>query len=134
MALPVGGAALVILAYAIGGLGMGVASPALFAAVLADKVEGREGQATSTIPLTRQIGSGVGAAVAGIVFAATLSAHQIAASEHVGAYVPAVVDTVRLTYLAVAAVGLVGVIATRWLYDDRPGRAPVGVEPDHVTV
>lgn len=134
MALPVGGAVLVIVAYSLAGLGMGIASPALFAAVLADKVEGREGQATSTIPLTRQIGSGVGAAVAGIVFAATLSAHQISASEHVGAYVPAVVDTVRLTYVAVAAVGLMGVIATRWLYDDRPRRAPVGVEPDHVPV
>jgi MFS family permease len=134
MALPFGGAVLVIVAYACSGLGMGIASPALFAAVLADKVEGKEGQATSTIPLTRQIGSGVGAAVAGIVFAGALSAHQIAASEHVGAYVPDVVGAARLTYAAVAAVGLVGVVATRWLYDDRRGRSPVGVEPDHVPV
>ena len=111
---------------------MGIASPALFAAVLADKVEGREGQATSTIPLTRQIGSGVGAAVAGIVFAG----HALGAPDlGVGAcrrLRARVVDTVRLTYVAVAAVGLVGVVATRWLYDDRRGRSPVGVEPDHV--
>lgn len=136
MALPFGGAPLVIIAYAFAGLGMGIASPALFAAVLADKVEGREGQATSTIPLTRQIGSGVGAAVAGIVFAATLTSHQISASEHVGAYVPEVVDAARLTYAAVAAVGVIGVIATRWLYDDGKGRAGVEVEfeADHVPV
>ena len=52
---------------------MGIASPALFAAVLADGGEGREGRSTSSIPLTRQVGSGIGAAVAGIVFAATLT-------------------------------------------------------------
>ncbi len=136
MSLPFGGAPLVIIAYAFSGLGMGIASPALFAAVLADKVEGREGQATSTIPLTRQIGSGVGAAVAGIVFAATLTSHQISASEHTGAYVPEVVHAARLTYVAVAAVGVIGVIATRWLYDDGKGREGIEVEfeADHVPV
>ena len=72
MALPSGGAAVPMIAYAFSGLGMGIASPALFAAVLADGVEGREGRSTSSIPLTRQVGSGTGAAVAGIVFAATL--------------------------------------------------------------
>jgi MFS family permease len=129
MAVPVGGAALVMAAYAVSGFGMGVASPALFAAVLADKVEGREGQATSTIPLTRQIGSGVGAAVAGIVFAAVLSSHQISASEHDGAYVPAVIGAARQTYVAVAVVGLIGVVATRWLYDDGDREAvPADVE------
>jgi MFS family permease len=132
MAIPAGGAPLVIVGYMFSGLGMGIASPALFAAVLADKVEGREGQATSTIPLTRQVGSGVGAAVAGIVFAAVLSSHQIDASEHVGAHVPAVVGAARQTYVAVALVGLVGVVATRWLRAERP--VPVAVEPDHVVV
>ncbi len=133
MALPIGGATLVIVCYTVAGLGMGIASPALFAAVLADKVEGREGQATSTIPLTRQIGSGVGAAVAGIVFAAVLTSHQMDASEHVGAYVPAVVGAARDTYAAVAVVGVVGVVATRWLRADAPPAA-VSVEPDRVPV
>ena len=73
MAIPIGGAAVPVIAYAFSGLGMGIASPALFAAVLADGGEGREGRSTSSIPLTRQVGSGTGAAVAGIVFAATLS-------------------------------------------------------------
>jgi hypothetical protein len=124
MAIPAGGAAVPVLAYACSGLGMGIASPALFAAVLADGSEGREGRSTSSIPLTRQVGSGTGAAVAGIVFAATLTASQIAAAEHAGAHVPAVVHAVRLTYLAVAAVSAVGVVACLWLRRDvdAPGR------------
>jgi MFS family permease len=123
MAAP-GGAAAPVLAYAVSGLGMGIASPALFAAVLADKVGGREGRATSSIPLTRQVGSGTGAAVAGIVFAAALSAAQIQASEHSGAHVPAVVHAARLTYLAAAAISAVGVIACFWLRRDveSPGK------------
>jgi MFS family permease len=125
MAIPAGGASVPVLAYAFSGLGMGIASPALFAAVLADGGEGREGRSTSSIPLTRQVGSGTGAAVAGIVFAATLTAHQIGAAEHAGAHVPAVVHAVRLTYLAVAAVSAVGVVACLWLRRDvdAPGRA-----------
>jgi MFS family permease len=124
MAAP-GGAAVPVLAYAVSGLGMGIASPALFAAVLAGEVGGREGRATSSIPLTRQVGSGTGAAVAGIVFAATLSAAQVAASEHSGAHVPAVVHAARLTYLAAAAVSVVGVAACFWLRRDidTPGRS-----------
>jgi MFS family permease len=118
MALPSGGAAVPMLAYAVSGLGMGIASPALFAAVLADGGEGREGRATSSIPLTRQIGSGTGAAVAGIVFAATLSAGQIRLAEHAGAHVPAVVHAARLTYLAVGVVSAVGVVACLWLRRD----------------
>jgi MFS family permease len=125
MAIPDGGAAMPVLGYAISGVGMGIASPALFAAVLADGGEGREGRSTSSIPLTRQVGSGTGAAVAGIVFAATLSAGQIQAAEHAGAHVPAVVHAARLTYLAVTAVSAVGVVACLWLRRDvgTPGRA-----------
>jgi MFS family permease len=125
MATPAGGASVPMIAYAFSGLGMGIASPALFAAVLADGLEGREGRSTSSIPLTRQVGSGTGAAVAGIVFAAALSAHQVQAAEHAGAHVPAVVHAVRLTFLAVSAVSAVGVIACLWLRSDveSPGRA-----------
>ena len=62
---PGGGALAPVLGYTVSGLGMGIASPALFAAVLAEGSAGREGQVTSSIPLARQVGSGVGAAVAG---------------------------------------------------------------------
>ena len=134
MAVPAGGAVLPIAAYTFSGLGMGIASPALFAAVLADGAEGREGQSTSSIPLARQVGSGMGAAVAGIVFAATLSAAQVHAAERAGAHVPDVVGAARLTYLAAAAVGLAGVAACLWLRADvRAVRAerPIG-EPEVV--
>ena len=83
---------------------MGIASPALFAAVLADGGEGREGRSTSSIPLTRQVGSGTGAAVAGIVFAATLTARQIARPSTRAHTCPPSSTPLRLTYLAVAAV------------------------------
>jgi len=134
MAIPAGGAALPIAAYTISGLGMGIASPALFGAVLADGAEGREGQSTSSIPLARQVGSGMGAAVAGIVFAATLTSGQVAAAERAGAHVPAVIDAARLTYLAAAVVGLFGVAACLWLRSDvREARAEHGmVEPEAV--
>jgi hypothetical protein len=113
---------------------MGIASPALFAAVLADGAEGREGQSTSSIPLARQVGSGMGAAVAGIVFAATLTSTQVSAAERAGAHVPAVIDAARLTYLAAAVVGLLGVAACLWLRGDvRTTRAERGmIEPEAV--
>jgi hypothetical protein len=134
MAIPAGGAVLPIAAYTLSGLGMGIASPALFAAVLADGAEGREGQSTSSIPLARQVGSGMGAAVAGIVFAATLTSTQVSAAERAGAHVPAVIDAARLTYLAAAVVGLLGVAACLWLRGDvRTTRAERGmIEPEAV--
>ena len=105
MAIPAGGAVVPIAAYTFSGLGMGIASPALFAAVLADGAEGREGRSTSSIPLARQVGSGMGAAIAGIVFAAALTSAQVHDAERAGAHVPSVVDAARLTYLGAAVVG-----------------------------
>jgi len=119
MAVPTGGPVLPILAYGVAGLGMGVASPALFTAVLADKREGREGQATSSIPLARQAGAGVGTAIAGLVFESSLSESTIRAAEKAGAHVPAVIPGARHTYVAAAALGAIGVIASRWLREER---------------
>lgn len=126
MAIPAGGAVLPIAAYTVSGLGMGIASPALFAAVLAGDTTGREGRATSSVPLSRQVGAGAGTAVAGIVFAAALSAAQLAASQHHGAHVSAVVPAARLTYLAVAAIAALGVVSCRWL---EPGCRAGAVDP-----
>ena len=135
MAIPAGGAVVPIAAYMFSGLGMGIASPALFAAVLADGAEGREGRSTSSIPLARQIGSGMGAAIAGIVFAAALTSAQVHDAERAGAHVPSVVDAARLTYLGAAVVGLLGVAACLWLRSDvRTVRAEHAmVEPEAVT-
>ena len=131
MAVPRGGAILPIVAYAVSGLGMGIASPALFASVLLDGEEGSEGKATSSVPLARQVGSGVGAAVAGIVVAAVLTSSQMAAAEHSGAHVPAVVHAARLSYLAVGVIGLAGLVACRWLRGGRQQQATVA-EPDRI--
>ena len=110
------------------GLGMGVASPALFTAVLADKREGREGRPTSSIPLARQAGAGVGTAIAGLVFESSLSESTIRAAEKAGAHVPAVIPGARHTYVAAAALGAIGVIASRWLRDERE---PATAEQQH---
>jgi MFS family permease len=115
MALPLGGALMPVLGYAVSGVGMGIASPALFGAVLNDGERGREGRSTSSVPLSRQVGAGLGTAIAGIVFAVSLSEAAIRASEREGAHVAAVVPAARHTYLAAALLGSVAVIACRWL-------------------
>jgi MFS family permease len=115
MALPVGGVAIPIAAYAVSGLGMGVASPALFETVLTDGDEGREGKATSSIPLARQVGAGLGTALAGIVFLLSLSDRAVRAAERKGAHVPAVVPAARHTYVAAALLGAIGLVACYWL-------------------
>jgi MFS family permease len=115
MALPLAGAALPMAAYALSGIGMGVSNPPLFAVVLEDVGEGREGQATASVPVARQVGAGIGTAIAGMVFGAVLSERAIKAAEKTGAHVPQVVDGARLSFAAVAAVALLGVVATRWL-------------------
>ena len=128
MAVPAGGVVLPIVAYAFSGLGMGVASPALFSVVLADGDEGREGKSTSGIPLARQVGAGLGTAVAGIVFLASLSDAAIRAAEKSGAHVPAVVPGARHTYLAAALLAGIGVIACAWMR--REPRSAVTAKPD----
>jgi hypothetical protein len=115
MAAPVGGAVVPIVAFAVSGLGMGVASPALFEVVLSDGDEGREGKATSSIPLARQVGAGLGTAISGIVFLGSLSDQAIHAAERKGAYVPAVVPGARHTYIAAALLGAIGLVACHWL-------------------
>jgi len=122
MALPAGGVVLPIVCYAVSGLGMGIASPALFEVVLADGDAGREGKSTSSIPLARQVGAGLGTAVAGIVFLASLSDQAIKAAERKGAHVPAVVPAARHTYIAAALLSAIGLVACYWLRRE-PSRA-----------
>jgi len=129
MAVPAGGIVTPIVAYMFSGLGMGVASPALFAAVLAGGEVGREGRATASVPLARQVGAGMGTAVAGIVFAASLTGAQLSASQHSGSHVGAVVPAARLTFLAVAVFGGLGLLACRWLDGDRRPEAVDGALP-----
>ncbi len=104
---------------------MGIASPALFTAVLADGGEGREGRSTSSIPLTRQVGLGHGCGHRRHRLRRDAQHPQVSAAEHAGAHVPAVVHAARLSYLAVTAVSAIGVVACFWLRRDlaAPGRA-----------
>ena len=133
MALPFGGALMPVLGYGLSGIGMGIASPALFGAVLNDGERGREGRSTSSVPLSRQVGAGLGTAIAGIVFAISLSDAAIRASERDGAHVAAVVPAARHTYLAAALLGAIAVIACHWLRQapHRGGRA-VDAKADRV--
>jgi len=101
---------------------------ALFAVVLADGDEGREGKSTSGIPLARHVGAGLGTAVAGIVFLASLSDAAVRAAEKKGAHVPAVVPGARHTYLAAALLGAIGVVAGAWMR--RAPRPSVSAKPD----
>jgi MFS family permease len=128
MAIPSDWAAVPIVAYAFSGLGMGIMSPAMFSVILRDGVEGYEGRSTSSIPLARQIGAGLGTAVAGIVFVTSLSDQAIRLSEREGAHVPAVIGAARHTYLAAALLGLIGVIACRWLRRQREPAIAAGHE------
>ena len=128
MAVPTGGPVLPILAYGVAGLGMGIASPGAVRRRARRQQEGREGQATSSIPLARQVGAGLGMAIAGLVFESSLSESTVRAAEKAGAHVPAVVPGARHTYLAAAALGAIGVVACRWLRDERE---PAAAERQH---
>ena len=66
MAIPVSSGLAIAIGFTISGFGMGIASPALFPAALSDD-QGREGRDTSAVTTARQLGAGIGAALAGFV-------------------------------------------------------------------
>ncbi len=129
MAFPVGGVVLPMVAFAFSGLGMGIARPALFSAVLADSGRAR-GQGDLGHPAGAAGRRGLGTAVAGIVFAASFSDAAIRAAEKAGAHVPAVVPAARHTYLAAALLGGIGVIACAWMRREPRSRFPHQSPPD----
>ena len=65
----------------------------------------------SSVPVARQVGAAMGTAAAGLVFALSLSAATVHAAEQDGAHVAAIIPAVRHSYLAVAALGVIGVVA-----------------------
>jgi hypothetical protein len=76
------------------------------------------------VPVARQVGAAVGTAAAGLVFALSLSAATLHAAEQDGSHVPAIIPAVRHSFVAVALLGIVGVIACRWLRPEGPGLEP----------
>jgi hypothetical protein len=101
MALPSDGGLLVAVGITVAALGMGIASPGMFLAVV-DGAEGAEGRATSSVPVARTIGGGVGIALAGAVVASVAGRAALDAAERGALSVPAVHDGARAAYLAAA--------------------------------
>ena len=66
MALPVAGGAAVAAGITLAGFGMGVQSPAAFIAIAPDG----DPRAAAAVPLARNLGAGVGVAIAGVVITA----------------------------------------------------------------
>jgi MFS transporter, DHA2 family, methylenomycin A resistance protein len=103
MALPVAGGLAVGLGLTVAALGMGIQSPGLFIAVV-DGAEGEEGRVTSSVPVARTIGGGVGIALAGAIVAAVAGQAALDAAEAGTASVPAVHDGAQMAYLAAGVV------------------------------
>ncbi len=118
MALPLGAPGLIV-GFGVGGLGMGIASPALFLAIVALADEGAGGRAASSVPLARTIGGGVGVAAGGALLAAVVGRAALDAAE-TSARVPEIVDGGRAAFAFGAVAALAGLLAIRRLAD-RPG-------------
>ncbi len=103
MALPVEGGLAVGLGLTVAALGMGIQSPGLFIAVV-DGAEGEEGRVTSSVPVARTIGGGVGIALAGAIVAAVAGQSALDAAEAGTGSVPAVHDGAQMAYLAAGVV------------------------------
>jgi MFS family permease len=113
-ALPVGGGWAVAVGYTIAGLGMGLASPALFVAVLSG-TPGAEGRETAAPPVARNVGSSVGIALGGALLLAFSSAATLRAAEHGVAPLGDLHHAARLAYVALGLGSLVSLPAVIWL-------------------
>ena len=103
MAIPVSSGLAIAIGFAISGFGMGFASPALFSAALSDDA-GREGRDTSAVTTSRQLGAGIGAALAGFVLLETVPHSVLKAAENGDAPLPRLHDAAGLAF------GLLGLI------------------------
>ena len=82
---------------------MGIQSPGLFIAVV-DGAEGEEGRVTSSVPVARTIGGGIGIAMAGAIVATVAGQAALDAAEAGTHSVPAVHDGAQVAYLAAGVV------------------------------
>ncbi len=113
-ALPLAGGSTVAVGYTIAGLGMGLASPALFVAVLSG-APGAEGRETAAPPVARNVGSSVGIALGGGLLLAFSSAATLRAAEHGVAPLGDLHHAARLAYLALGLASLLSLPAVAWL-------------------
>jgi hypothetical protein len=112
MAIPVSGGLAIAIGFTISGFGMGFASPALFPAALSDD-EGREGRDTSAVTTARQLGAGIGAALAGFVLLETVPHAVLKAAENGDAPLPKLHDAASLAFGLLGLVVLLSLPATR---------------------
>ena len=103
MALPVSGGLAIAIGFTVSGFGMGIASPALFPAALSDD-RGLEGRDTSAVTTARQLGAGIGAALAGFVLLQTVPHAVLVAAEDGESPLPKLHDAAGLAF------GLLGLI------------------------
>jgi hypothetical protein len=113
-ALPLGGGWAVALGYTVAGLGMGLASPALFVSVLSG-APGAEGRETAAPPVARNVGSSVGIALGGALLIAFSSKATLDAAEHGVAPLGDLHHAARLAYLALGLGTLLTLPAVLWL-------------------
>jgi MFS family permease len=97
MALPLGGGTAVAIGITIAGLGMGVQSPAAFIAIAPDG----DPRAAAAVPLARNLGAGIGVAVAGGAITALAGSVALRAAED-GAVVPALHSAAQTAFLIAA--------------------------------
>ena len=91
---------------------MGFASPALFPAALSDD-PGREGRDTSAVTTARQLGAGIGAALAGFVLLETVPHAVLRAAENGVAPLPKLHDAAGLAFGLLGLIVLLSLPATR---------------------
>jgi predicted MFS family arabinose efflux permease len=112
MAIPVSGGLAIAIGFTISGFGMGFASPALFPAALSDEA-GREGRDTSAVTTARQLGAGIGAALAGFVLLETVPQAVLRAAENGVAPLPELHDAAGLAFGLLGLIVLLSLPATR---------------------
>ena len=115
-ALPLGGGWPVAIGYTVAGLGMGLASPALFVAVLGDE-PGAEGRETAAPPVARNVGASIGIAVGGALLLHLSSSATLHAAENGVAPLADLHQAARGAYLVLGIGSLAVVPAVAWLRD-----------------
>jgi MFS family permease len=121
-ALPLEGGLPVALGYTLAGLGMGLASPALFVAVLSG-APGAEGRETAAPPVARNVGSSVGIALGGALLLYFSSSATLRAAEHGVAPLGELHHAARLAYVTLGLASLLALPAVGWLRRTRAGGA-----------
>ena len=134
MAIPVSSGLAIAIGFVVSGFGMGFASPALFPAALSDD-RGREGRDTSAVTTARQLGAGIGAALAGFVLLQTVPHAVLVAAEDGESPLPQLHDAAGLAFGLLGLIVLLSLPAARGIrvtprrphavQDDAPAAAQV---------